>query len=95
MTLLGSVFTPSRYLVHGVQQAEAYVGYLRPSSYITRAAGYANTDFLRRVTVIGYRTRELQIAHPISGIGVHERHIREQDAAWQPAREEIERALVA
>lgn len=95
LALLGSMFTPSRYLVHGCQQAQAYIGFLGPSSYITTAAGYANADYLRRVTVIAYRTRELQIAHPHSGIGVNERHIWEQNAAWQPAREAIERALVA
>ncbi|NKQ57687.1 toluene hydroxylase [Amycolatopsis sp. K13G38] len=93
--LLGSAFTPSRYLVHGFQQAEAYVGYIAPSSYITSAAGYANADFLRRVSVVAYRTRALQLAHPESGIGENERRIWEQCAAWQPARKAIERALIA
>ncbi len=93
--LLGSAFTPSRYLVHGFQQAEAYLGFIAPSSYITSAAGYANADFLRRVTVVAYRTRSLQIAQPDSGIGENERHIWEHSAAWQPARKAIERALIA
>ena len=92
---LGSVLTPSRYLVHGFQQVQAYIGYLGHSSYITSAAGYANADLLRRVTIIGYRTRELQLAHPESGIGTAERRHWEQDAAWQPAREAVERMLVA
>lgn len=92
---LASLFTPSRYLVHGFQMVEAYIGYIGPSSYVTSAAGYANADFLRRVTMIGYRTRELQIAHPDSGIGTNERQLWEQHEAWQPAREAIERALVA
>lgn len=92
---LASVFTPSRYLVHGFQQAQAYIAYMGPSSTVTSAGGYANADFLRRVTMIAYRTRMLQIAHPDSGIGVNERQLWEQNAAWQPAREAIERALVA
>jgi toluene monooxygenase system protein E len=92
---LGSLFTPARYLVHGFQMVEAYVGYIGPSSYITSAAGYANADFLRRNTMIAYRTRELQLAHPESGIGEYERRVWQQCAAWQPAREAIERALVA
>ncbi|MDF3308395.1 toluene hydroxylase [Rhodococcus sp. T2V] len=95
VALLGSVLTPSRYLVHGFQQAQAYVAYMGPSSTVTSAGGYANADFLRRVTMIAYRTRMLQIAHPGSGIGVNERQIWEQHQAWQPAREAIERALVA
>ncbi|AFA71911.1 putative methane/phenol/toluene monooxygenase [Gordonia polyisoprenivorans VH2] len=93
--ILGSAFTPSRYLVHGFQQAQAYVAYMGPSSYVTSAGGYANADFLRRVTMIAYRTRSLQIAHPDSGIGSNERSLWEQHPAWQPAREAIERALVA
>ncbi|HEY3685945.1 MAG TPA: toluene hydroxylase [Streptosporangiaceae bacterium] len=93
--LLGSLFTPSRYLVHGCQQIEAYIGYMAPSSYITNTAGFATADFLRRLTLTAYRTRELQIAHPGAGFGTDERRIWEQDDAWQPAREAIERALVA
>jgi toluene monooxygenase system protein E len=92
---LGALHTPSRYLVHGFQQVQAYIGYLGHSSYITSAAGYANADLLRRATIIGYRTRELQLAHPDSDIGVDERKHWEQDAAWQPAREAVERMLVA
>ncbi|GAA2866146.1 aromatic/alkene monooxygenase hydroxylase subunit beta [Pseudonocardia halophobica] len=95
VTRLGALFTPSRYLVHGMQLVEAYIGYMGPSSYITSAAGYANADFLRRVTMTAYRTRELQLAHPDSGIGTQERGLWEQHPAWQPAREAIERALVA
>ena len=95
VTMLGTVLTPSRYLVHGFQQAEAYVGFIGPTSYVTSAAGYANADLLRRVTVIAYRTRTLQLAHPDSGIGRSERQLWEQHPAWQPAREAIERALIA
>ena len=92
---LATVFTPARYLIHGFQMAEAYIAYMGPSSYITSAAGYANADLLRRVTTIAYRTRSLQIAHPDSGIGDNERRIWEQHEGWQPAREALERALVA
>jgi hypothetical protein len=34
--LLARLFTPSRYLCHGMQQVEAYLGYIAPSSYITK-----------------------------------------------------------
>jgi toluene monooxygenase system protein E len=89
------MFTPSRYIVHGCQQIEAYIGHMAPTSYVTNAAGFATADFLRRVTLIGYRTRELQMAHPDSGIGEKERQIWENDEAWQPARKAIEKALIA
>jgi toluene monooxygenase system protein E len=95
VALLGRLFTPSRYLWHGFQQVEAYIGYMAPSSYITNAAGFAAADFLRRVTTAAYRTRELQIAHPDSGIGSAERSLWEEHEGWQPARKAIEYALVS
>ena len=93
--LLGHLFTPSRYLCHGFQQVEAYIGFMAPSPYITSAAGFATADFLRRVTTIAYRTRELQIAHPDAGIGSAERSRWEVRDGWQPARKAIEYALVS
>ena len=95
VALLGRLFTPSRYLYHGFQQVEAYIGYMAPSSYITNAAGFSTADFLRRVTTIAYRTRELQIAYPDSGIGSAERSLWEERDEWQPARKAIEYALVS
>src|SRR3984957_14365912 len=94
VALLGQLFTPSRYLCHGFQQVEAYIGYMAPSSYITNAAGYSTADFLRRVTTIAYRTRELQIASPDSGIGSAERSRWESREQWQPARKAVEYALI-
>ena len=95
VALLGRLFTPSRYLCHGFQQAEAYVGFMAPSPYITSAASFSTADFLRRVTTIAYRTRELQIAWPDSGIGSAEWSVWEDHDGWQPARKAIEYALVS
>jgi toluene monooxygenase system protein E len=95
VALLGRLFTPSRYLCHGFQQVEAYIGYMAPSSYVTNAAAFATADFLRRVTTIAYRTRELQLNYPDSGIGAAERSLWEEHEGWQPARKAIEYALVS
>jgi toluene monooxygenase system protein E len=94
VALLGELFTPARYLYHGFQQVQAYIGYMAPSSYITNAAGFATADFLRRVTTIAYRTRELQIASPDSGIGSSERSRWESREQWQGARKAVEYALI-
>jgi toluene monooxygenase system protein E len=94
VALLGHLFTPARYLGHGFQQVQAYIGWMAPSSYITTAACFATADFLRRVTTIAYRTRELQIAWPDSGIGSAERSLWEKHDGWQPARQAVEYALV-
>ena len=95
VALLGHLFTPSRYLCHGFQQVQAYIGFMAPSSYITNAAAFATADCLRRVTTIAYRTRELQLAWPTSGIGSDERSMWEDGEAWQPARKAVEYALVS
>ena len=95
VALLAHLLTPSRYLCHGFQQVESYIGYMAPSSYITNAAAFSTADFLRRVTTIAYRTRELQIARPDSGIGSAERSLWEANPAWQPARKAVEYALVS
>ncbi|WP_281690402.1 toluene hydroxylase [Pseudonocardia thermophila] len=95
VALLATVFTPSRFLCHGMQQVQAYIGYMAPSSYITNAAGFATADLLRRVTAIAYRTRELQINRPESGIGTAERARWQDDPDWQPARKAIEYALIS
>jgi toluene monooxygenase system protein E len=95
VALLGHLLTPSRYLCHGFQQIESYIGYMAPSSYITNAASFSAADFLRRVTTVAYRTRELQIARPDSGIGAAERSLWEGHAGWQGARKAVEYALVS
>jgi toluene monooxygenase system protein E len=68
---------------------------MAPSSYITNAAAFATADFLRRVTIVAYRTRELQLAFPASGIGSRERERFEREPGWQQARRAVEQALVA
>jgi toluene monooxygenase system protein E len=68
---------------------------MAPSSYITNAAAFTTADCLRRVTTIAYRTRELQLAWPDSGIGSAERSRWEDHDGWQPARKAIEYALIS
>lgn len=87
------LFTASRYPVHGVQQVQAYIGLMSPSAYISNPAALSAADMLRRVTMIAYRTRELQLAWPDDGFATGEREIWENDEAWQPARKAIEYAL--
>ncbi|MGE3288959.1 MAG: toluene hydroxylase [Pseudonocardia sp.] len=92
---LGRLFAPTRYPLHGIQQVLAYIGHLAPSSYITNAAAFSAADVLRRVTVVAYRTREIELAHPQSGVGQRERRIWEEDEAWQGVRSVVENLLVA
>jgi toluene monooxygenase system protein E len=92
---LARLFTPTRYPVHGAQQAQAYIGLMAPSPYITNPAALSAADMLRRVTLVAYRTRELQLAWPDDGFATGERAVWESDDAWQPTRRAIELALTS
>lgn len=91
---LAHLYTPSRYPTHGFQQVEAYIGFMAPTSYVNNACALSTADLLRRVTTLAYRTRELQTAHPESGIGTaQERALWEGHDAWQPLRKSVETLL--
>jgi toluene monooxygenase system protein E len=91
---LARLFTPTRYPLHGFQQVHACFGYLAPTSYITNAATFAAADLLRRVSLVAYRTRELQMSWPDEGFATSERALFENASEWQPARAAVESALV-
>ncbi|MGE5292622.1 MAG: toluene hydroxylase [Micromonosporaceae bacterium] len=91
---LGTLFTPTRFPVHALQMCTAYFAQMAPASYISNCAVFGAGDLLRRVSLVAYRTRQLGDATS-SPIGSAERRIWEQDEAWQPAREALEKLLVA
>jgi hypothetical protein len=95
LDLLAAAMTPARYLGHGLQMVSAYVQQLAHSSYLANCAAFQTADQLRRVQRVAYRTRQLADAHPDRGFGTAERNRWEGDADWQPAREAIERLLLA
>lgn len=89
------LFSVTRFPLHGCQQIQAYVGFMAPSSYITNAATFATADWLRRVSLVAYRTTELGRAWPDRGFGAGERNLWQTHPGWQPVRQLIETALVA
>jgi hypothetical protein len=92
---LSTVFTPMRYPAHVFQMMQAYLGQIAPTSYITNCAAFAAADQLRLVSLVAYRTRQLQIAHPDVGFATGERQVWETHPDWQSARRALETALVA
>jgi toluene monooxygenase system protein E len=95
LPVLSTVFTPMRYPAHAFQMMQAYLGQIAPSSYITNCTAFAAADQLRLVSLVAYRTRQLQIAHPNAGFATGERQIWETHPDWQPTRRALETALVA
>jgi len=95
LQVLATVFTPMRFPAHALQMTQAYLGQVAPSSYITNCTAFAAADLLRQVSLVAYRTRQLQIAHPDAGFATGERHIWETHPGWQPTRRALESALIA
>ncbi len=93
--VLATVFTPMRFPAHAIQMLQAYLGQVAPSSYITNCAAFAAADQLRLVSLVAYRTRQLQLAHPDMGFATGERKIWETHPDWQPTRRALETALTA
>lgn len=92
---LAQTFVPTRYLVHGLQMTQAYLGTIAPSSYVTNCAAFSAADLLRRGSEVAYRTRQMEMAQPDCTLIGDARKIWEQQADWQPARKAIETALIA
>jgi toluene monooxygenase system protein E len=92
---LARLYTPSRYLFHGLQLGSAYLTQIAPSSTISNAAAYQTADSLRWLSHTAYRTAELARTFPDKGFGTGEREYFERDAAWQGFREFLEKALIA
>ncbi|QJY49360.1 aromatic/alkene monooxygenase hydroxylase subunit beta [Pseudonocardia broussonetiae] len=91
---LAQLYTPSRYLLHTVQMASAYLVHIAPSSTIANCAAFQAADSLRWLSNVAYRTAELGLAHPGTGFGQRERELWEELPAWQGFRELMERQLV-
>lgn len=93
---LNRVYVPSRYLFHVLQITSLYVGQLAPSAYITNAAFFQAADELRALQWVAYRAKSLSLAHGPHLANTEEtRRIWENEAWWQPARETLERLLLA
>jgi toluene monooxygenase system protein E len=95
VTRLARLYAPSRYALHTIQMASAYLAQMAPGSTMTNCAVFQEADAFRWLCRTAYRTRELANAHPSAGFGANERTLWEDDPAWQGVRELMERTLVA
>jgi toluene monooxygenase system protein E len=96
VTVLERVYLPARFALHVLQISSLYVGQLAPSAYITNAAFFQAADELRALQWIAYRAKSLSLSHGTQLANSEAtRRIWELDEAWQPARETLERLLLA
>ncbi len=93
---LKRLFVPARFPFHVLQMIGLYVGQMAPSSFITNPANFQAADEMRRLQRFAYWTKVLANAHG-DEIATTElaRSAWEQDEAWQPLREALERLMVA
>ena len=90
---LSRLVAPFRYPGHGFQMLAAYVGQTAPSGRIAITAALQAGDEMRRVQRIAYRVRQLQLTFP--GFANDSKSLWQDDPAWQPLREAIEKLLTA
>ncbi|TPD60632.1 toluene monooxygenase [Emcibacter nanhaiensis] len=93
--VLAKLYTPGRYLMHGLQMASAYMTKIAPASTISNCSTFQAADSLRWLSHLAYRTRQLSLVWPDYGFGENERDIWENASHWQGFRELLEKALIA
>jgi toluene monooxygenase system protein E len=96
VAVLERLYVPSRFAFHVLQMTGLYLGQLAPSAYITNAAFFQAADELRALQWIAYRAKSLSLSHGQQLANSEAtRRIWELDEVWQPARETLERLLLA
>ena len=91
---LSKMYSPCRYLFHGMQMMSAYLCQMAPASTISNCATYQTADSLRWLTHTAYRTKELSNSFSDLGLGTGERLAWETNSEWQGFRELLEKGLV-
>lgn len=73
-----------------------YIGQMAPCAHISNVAHFQGGDECRRLQRSAYRAKALSLVHsPDLAASEKTRHIWENDPAWQPMRELLEKLLVA
>ena len=94
--VLDRLYLPARFPMHALQMGGLYIGQMAPSSPITNVAYFQAADELRRIQWVAYRAKSLSLEHdPELASSTYTRRCWEEDAAWQPLREAVEKMLIA
>jgi toluene monooxygenase system protein E len=93
LTFMRDYYDPLRFLWHTFQMHSMYIGHMSLSSTMTNVFTFMGMDHLRRTQRVAQRIKMLDIVYPGFGFGTRGRVQWEEDPAYQPAREAIERML--
>jgi toluene monooxygenase system protein E len=93
--VLDRLYLPARFPIHTLQMTALYMAQMAPSSFMTNAAYFQAADELRRIQWTAYRAKSLSLDHYAElASSEHTRQRWEEDAAWQPLREAVEKMLI-
>jgi toluene monooxygenase system protein E len=94
--VLDRLYLPARFPIHTLQMTALYMAQMAPSSFMTNAAYFQAADELRRIQWTAYRAKSLSLDHYAElASSEHTRQRWEEDSAWQPLREAVEKMLIA
>jgi len=94
--VLDRLYLPARFPMHAMQMTALYLAQMAPSSFITNAAYFQAADELRRIQWAAYRAKSVALDHGGElASSANTRQRWEEDAAWQPLRESVEKMLIA
>ena len=94
--VLDRLYLPARFPMHTLQMTALYMAHMAPSSFMTNAAYFQAADELRRIQWTAYRAKSLSLDHYVElASSEHTRQRWEEDSAWQPLREAVEKMLIA
>lgn len=89
------VYDPLRYIWHVFQMESGYLATMAPTSSIVNTFIFMSMDHMRRVQRVAQRIKMLDIVYPNYGFGKETRKTWEESEIFQPAREVLEKMLVA
>jgi toluene monooxygenase system protein E len=93
--VLDRLYLPARFPMHALQMTALYVAQMAPSSFISNVGYFQAADELRRIQRVAYRAKSLSLDHdPELASSAHTQQRWEEDAAWQPLRETMEKMLI-
>lgn len=96
VAVLARLYLPARFAFHVLQITSLYVGQVGPSAAITNASFFQAADELRALQWIAYRAKSLSLTQGAAlADSAVARATWEDDPAWQPAREVLEKLLLA
>jgi len=94
--LLKRLYLPARFPMHALQMTGLYMAQVAPSAFIANAGYFQAADELRRIQWTAYRAKSLSLEHDAElASSAHTRQRWEEDPAWQPLREAVEKMLIA